>query len=78
MDNKEAISAANALIEWFNSQEIPPSNAESIMSKVQAKLFVARIPTGADSNAITAMLESSTLRLTTDINERLLHVNRQR
>ena len=43
MENKDRTAAANALISWFNSQEIGSVDAERIMLKVMAKLIVERI-----------------------------------
>jgi len=42
MENKERTEAANALIRWFNSQEITSADAEVVMLKVAAKLMAAR------------------------------------
>lgn len=44
MTNKEHIEAANALIEWFNSQGISPSDANLVMCKVWAKLLTSATP----------------------------------
>ena len=43
----EAKAAGNALIEWFNSQEIGPDDAFIIMQKVVAKIVVDRDPNNA-------------------------------
>jgi hypothetical protein len=43
MENRDLVAAANALIDWFNSQEVSSKNAEAIMLKVIAKLIVKRI-----------------------------------
>ena len=43
MDSTELTQAANALIRWFNSQQITSGDAESIMLKVAAKLMCARV-----------------------------------
>jgi len=43
MENKDRVAAANALISWFNSQDIGSRDAESIMLKVIAKLMISRI-----------------------------------
>jgi hypothetical protein len=43
MDNKDRVAAANALISWFNSQDITSRDAEIIMLKVVAKLIISRI-----------------------------------
>lgn len=41
--NRARTQAANALIEWFNGQEISQLEAEAIMHKVFAKLIVGRV-----------------------------------
>ena len=43
MENKDRVAAANALISWFNSQDITSRDAEIIMLKVMAKLIISRI-----------------------------------
>jgi hypothetical protein len=43
MDNKDRVAAANALISWFNSQEVSGADAERIMLKVIAKLIISRV-----------------------------------
>ena len=43
MENKELVAAANALIRWFNSQQITSGDAEWIMLKVAAKLICQRV-----------------------------------
>ena len=43
MENKELVAAANALIRWFNSQQITSGDAEWIMLKVAAKLIAHRV-----------------------------------
>lgn len=48
LPRNEIVQAANALIEWFNHQEIQSHDAELIMLKVQAKLVVSRIRTEND------------------------------
>jgi len=40
--NRELTSAANALVQWFNSQSISSGDAEQIMMKVQAVLIEKR------------------------------------
>jgi hypothetical protein len=43
MENSEHTAAANALIRWFNSQQIGGADAEYIMLKVAAKLICSRV-----------------------------------
>lgn len=43
MDNRELTDAAEALIGWFNSQSLKPSEAEKIMAKVIAKIICDRM-----------------------------------
>jgi hypothetical protein len=43
MDKRETTQAANALIGWFNSQDISSVDAELIMIRVQAKLITKRL-----------------------------------
>jgi len=39
MTEKEINSAVNALVTWFESQEITPSEAESVMIKLLASVY---------------------------------------
>jgi len=83
MDSKEHVKAGNALIGWFNSQEILPSDAECIMIKVLAKLLVTEAgftPGGSPPNAqklLDHAIDSFTLDLVHAINDRLFHVRRK-
>ena len=43
MENREHVAAANALVRWFNSQQISAIDAEIIMLKVAAKLIAHRV-----------------------------------
>lgn len=75
MDNKAHIEAANALIQWFNSQEIGPSDSCAIMSKVIAKVIVGVVHSGAQTRAVRETINEGvdlfTLDLIHDINDRL-------
>ena len=46
MDNKELTAAASAFIQWCNSQEISPANAEKMMYKTLAKIICDRLKIG--------------------------------
>lgn len=77
----ETTKAANALIQWFNSQEISQSEALAVMNKVAAKIIVGdiRSPTTAD---VRQRLDDIMARLHTDlaheINERLYETRTRR
>lgn len=75
MDSKETISAANALIEWFNSQEVHPRDARSIMSKVIAKLMVTEF--SSTRGNMSDILDSFTLQLAHDINDRSFQMRKR-
>jgi len=75
MESKDRIAAANALVGWFNSQEIAPTDAKAIMSKVLAKLMVPTRPTGP--HEMDNIFDDFLLQLTHDINDRLHHVRRK-
>lgn len=70
MDTKDQVAAANALIEWFNSQEIGPSDAQKIMSKVLAKLLAPPRGPHLPREALQKRLDTFTLNLAHDVNER--------
>jgi hypothetical protein len=74
MDNKEHVAAANALIQWFNSQEIGPSDAAPIMLKVLAKLLVGAVKgpcTRNVRNELDEAINRIMLQLVHDMNERI-------
>jgi len=75
MESKDRIAAANALVGWFNSQEIGPADAKAIMSKVLAKLMVPTRPTLP--HELDAIIDSFELQLVHDINDRIYHVRRK-
>ena len=83
MDSKEHVAAGNALIEWFNSQEIAPYDAERIMVKVLAKLLVTEsgldgpTPPHSAQKLLDHAIDSFTLDLVHAINDRLFHVRRK-
>jgi len=77
MDTKEHVAAGNALVQWFNSQEIAPADAKAIMSKVLAKLLVAEIGHTATRQQIEAVFDRFDLQLVHDINDRLFNVKRR-
>lgn len=72
--NRERTAAANALIEWFNGQEIKIAEAEAIMLKVQAKLLCAR--TRPDVFALEEVVDRHTTDLIHEMNERLHAIRR--
>lgn len=75
MDNKELTAAANALIQWFNSQDIASRDAEEIMSKITAKLIIAR---GTSPQDITDELNKHNLKLVKDLADRIYQVNKDK
>lgn len=79
MDTKERIQAANALVQWFNSQDIAPFDAAAIMSKVLAKILVGAL--GAKTNAqerraLDNLVDTAMLQLVHDMNDQLFHARR--
>jgi len=80
MDNKERTECANALVQWFNSQEVPPADAAAIMSKVLAKIIVGAVH-GATTPDVRKSLDNSvdavTLQLVHDVNDRIFHVRKR-
>ena len=81
MDTKQHTEAANALVNWFNTQEIAPADAACIMSKVVAKILVGAVsgPHTPDvREAIHTGVDLFTLHLVHDINDRLHQVLRKR
>ena len=80
MDTKQQTEAANALVNWFNSQEIPQADACAIMSKVIAKILVGSVH-GAHTPDVRKVLDSTLdqfiLALVHDMNDRIFHVRRR-
>ena len=77
MESKEHVAAGNALVQWFNSQEIAPADAKAIMSKVIAKLLVAELTGSVTRQQIEAVFDRFDLQLVHDINDRLFNVKRR-
>ena len=71
MDPKEQTAAANALVEWFNSQEIGSANALSVMQRVIAKILISR---AADTIEARKRFDSFALDLANRINDRAFQV----
>lgn len=65
----ELRAAANGLVEWFNTMEISKEDAETIMSRVMAKLIVGR--TRKDVFALSEAVNDAAFRLVNDMNARL-------
>jgi hypothetical protein len=85
MDTREKTAAANALIEWFNSQEISQPDAMAVMSKVMAKIFVASMIESVKSphtpevhRIFDAAVDRVHLQFIHDVNDRLYHVRQRR
>jgi len=80
MDSKERTECANALVQWFNSQEVPPIDAQAIMTKVLAKIIVGAVH-GATTPDVRKSLDNSvdavTLQLVHDVNDRIFHVRKR-
>jgi hypothetical protein len=72
MDNKELTSAANALINWFNSQEISGSNIDAVLHKVIAKLLISRMPKTSlpDEYPLQKIIDTFTKKLVDEMNNR--------
>lgn len=80
MDPKEHVLAANALVQWFNSQDIGPEDAGHIMRKVIAKLIVGGLAAPhevKDRYALDNAIDAHLLALVHDINNRLHHARRR-
>jgi hypothetical protein len=82
MDHKDQVAAANALIQWFNSQDISPADATLVMSKVVAKVLAGRDREGerprVSAHDLADMIDAFTYNLVHDINEHLYNVRRTR
>jgi hypothetical protein len=79
MDTKEHIQAANALIEWFNSQEVSERDAAAIMSKVLAKILVGALQgshTATERQSLDHLVDRIMLQLVHDINDRIFATRR--
>jgi len=79
MDTKEHIQAANALIQWFNSQEIAQADACAIMSKVMAKILVGTLQgshTATERQSLDNIIDRIMLQLVHDINDRIFATRR--
>lgn len=78
MTPKEQAAAANALIGWCNSQEITPADAELVLSKVLAKIFVDRLPSGptTDPYILHKIIQTFEFTLVNDTNERSYYARR--
>lgn len=66
MDNRELKEAGNALIQWFNSQEINQLDALMILSKVAAKIIAKNAP--ATRKGLEQAVDTFTLTLVHDVN----------
>jgi hypothetical protein len=77
MDSRELTSAANALIEWFNHQEISRADAQEVMAKVIAKIIVGKVGP-LDRTALLQELDKIHLAITHALNERMVQVARGR
>ena len=79
MDNKERVSAGNALVNWFNTQEISPEDARAIMSKVLAKIIVGNLKGATTPDVrreLDQTIDATLLQLVHDVNDRLFQVRR--
>lgn len=65
----EQAEAANALVQWFNSQEIVQVDAAAIMRYAQARLFVAE--NRKDVFALQEALHDFQLQFVHEVNERI-------
>jgi hypothetical protein len=78
MDNKDHVSAASALIRWFNSQEISPSDAEIIMGKCLAVSLVDRHYNPMANGALSDAWMDFQARMGKEMLDRQVHVARKR
>ena len=73
LDSKQKAAAANALIQWCNSQDLGPADAEAVLSKVLAKLLLRKLPAGVrppdDPYRLNKIVDTFTLHLVHDVNE---------
>jgi hypothetical protein len=79
MDNKDRIEAGNALVNWFNFQEIPPHEAAAVMSKVMAKILVGSLKgphNATQRRELDDLIDGATLQLVHDINDHIFATRR--
>lgn len=81
MEDREHVNAANALIHWFNSQEISQQDALIVMAKVIAKVIVGSL-TAPHTKAQREILNDATdafhLGVVHEINDRLFITRKDR
>lgn len=68
MDSKEHAQAGNALVQWFNGQEISHKDALLVMSKVMAKIITMNVPPRRTD--LEREIDRVTLQLVNDVNAR--------
>lgn len=68
MDSKDAKAAGNALVGWFNAQEITQEDALVVMSKVAAKVIVAGAAKPLTRETLHRAIDQFTLMLVNDVN----------
>lgn len=75
MDNREQVLAANALIEWFNGQEIHMADASMVMAKVIAKIIISKVG-WQDRQSILDLMDATNLAIAHELNDRIVAVAR--
>lgn len=68
LSNKEHVAAANALIQWFNSQEIGKTDANLIMTKVWAVMLSSK---DMSIEQFVSMMKDHQTKLCEEIGERI-------
>lgn len=71
MTPKEHKEVGNALVAWFNSQEVGKADALMVLSKVAAKILVSSVPRDAGRDPMTKAIDMFTLNLVNDVNAHL-------
>lgn len=67
---KEHAQVGNALVDWFNSQEVSQADALMVMSKVVAKILVRAVGHGT-RDQMTKAIDTFNLNLVNDVNAHL-------
>lgn len=71
--DKELTQAANALIGWFNPQELTKDDAKAVMHKVLAKMFVNQ---STDIKVLHDLIDQHQAALQLELSRRIRHVLR--
>lgn len=71
MAKSEQTQAAEALIQWFNSQEISASDAKAVMAKVLVKIM---IKSNSDTIEMRKIFDAFIVDLANEANQRAFNV----